>query len=194
MSPQPRKSPPQSPQDSQQESPSPSLNGAPASSPASEPASTSGGGAFVADPGPAFDPAGAPEPDPTAFAPELVDLGWEEEQVRSLLEAQGVVLHTVAAIDKDSAEWLYTATELRAIAGPLTRILNTYDVTRAAAGSADPLILMVGLSGYVTRSYSERRRLLAELVEQPPVPITGLQPDEPIAPATGQEAAASWST
>jgi hypothetical protein len=185
MSPQ-SKTPPQDPSPSQPESPSP--NGATASSPRSEPASTSS--AFVADPGPAFDPQTAgPQPEPLAEL-ELELLGWEEEQVRQMLEAQGLVLHTVAAVDKDSGEWLYTAAELRAIAGPLTRILNSYDVTRAAAGTADPIVMMIGLSGYVTRSYGERRRLLAELAG-PPVPITGLQPD--IAPA-GAEEHDTWLT
>lgn len=188
--PPPKSSTPKSPPEEQSPNPSPSQNGAAAgSSPASATASASSG-AFVADAGPIFDPAGAPEPEP--IGPELEQLlGWEEEQVRSLLEAQGVVLHAAAAVDKDSGEWIYTQTELRAIAGPLTRILNNYDVTRAAAGSADPLVLLIGVSGYVTRSYSERRQLLAELAG-PPEPITGLQPDEPIAPATGQEP--GWST
>jgi hypothetical protein len=170
--------------------PSPSLNGAAGSSTASDPASTSDPGAFVGDPGPAFDPqTSGPEPDSVDVD---VALGWEEAQVRQMLEAQGVVLHTLAAVDKSSEEWVYTAGELRAIAGPLTRILNTYDVTRAAAGTADPLVMMIGLSGYVMRSYGERRRLLAEL-DGPPVPITGLQPDTPIAPINGAEEP-SWTT
>lgn len=189
---------------SQSPSPSQSPNGAAAdSSPASAPASTSSGAgplrprsspastssgaaAFVADPGTAFDPeAAGPAPEPEA---DVLEVGWEEERVRQLLRAQGVVLHAAVAVDKTSEEWLYSDHELRAVAGPLTNILNRYDATRAAAAVGDELALIIGLTGYASRSYLERRRLLAELADEPDVPITGLAPDP-----TPQEAP-SWAT
>jgi hypothetical protein len=85
--------------------------------------------------------------------------------VRALLTAQGVLVHGALAVDKASTEWKYTEADLGAIAPPLTRILNRYEPTRAAAGAGDELALGVGLLGYAARSISERRRALAELAE-----------------------------
>ncbi len=173
------------------QSPSPSPNGAAAagSSQASEPASTTSNanGAFVGNAGAAFDPeAAGPPPEPEQDV--AADVGWEEERVRQILRAQGVVLHAAIAVDKASGEWIYTDHEARAVAGPLTNILNRYDATRAAAAVGDELALIIGLSGYASRSYLERRRLLAELADEPDRPITGLAPDP-----TAEEAA-SWAT
>jgi hypothetical protein len=163
------------------------------SSTASPPADS----AFVGDPGPAFDPEApapeAPEPRPDAELHALPGLeGWEQDAVESLLRGQGAVLHAVAGVgDQD---WLYTEDDLAAIAPPLTRILNRYPATRAAAGSGDELALMLGLGAYATRSWAERRDVLEQLREEEPVPITGDAP----APGSPDESTPSdespWKT
>lgn len=172
-----------------QQTPSPPASAA-ASSTASEPDSTSealAGGAFVADPGPAFgapvnvDPEDLP-PAPAAALEELP--GWDEPTVRSLLHGQGLIVHQALAADKESGEWIYTEAELSAIAPPLARILNRYDATRAAAGTGDEIALLIGLTGHVARSIAERRAVLRAL-EEPPAPITGLAP-EPAGDVTWQ--------
>jgi hypothetical protein len=129
-------------------------------------ASTDGHG-FIADPGPAHDGEHAPPPPEGEPAAELLDgLAWDSEVVRGLLTAQGQALHTFAGKGED--DWIYTRDELRAIAPPLTRILNRYDATRAAAGTGDELALLIGLTGYVGRSISVRRDVLrAQRADEP---------------------------
>lgn len=140
-------------------------------------------GAFVAEPGPAFDAeAHAHEPEPTPALALEEPPGWQEEQVATLLRTQGLLVHQAIAVDKETEEWRYTEAELRAIGGPLTRILNRYDATRAAAGTGDELAVVIGLGGYVVRSYGVRRgalRAQAALEDQGPQPITGHAPDPP---------------
>jgi hypothetical protein len=121
--------------------------------------STSNGHGFIADPGPAHDPEAAPPPDEPA--PELLDAAWDPEVVKGLLTAQGQALHTFAG--KGADDWVYTRDELRAIAPPLTRILNRYDATRMAAATGDEFALIIGLTGYVGRSITVRRDALREL-------------------------------
>lgn len=127
-----------------------------------------------------------PEPGQLHALPEPLP-EWEEETVRSILNAQGGALHALAGVSED--DWVYTQTELAAIAPPLTRILNRYDATRAAAGTGDELALLIGMSGYVGRSIAERRRVLAALADQEPEPVTGVRaepgtgpPDEDLEP------------
>lgn len=124
---------------------------------------------FIADPGPEFDPdqaaedAGERDADRAFTAHPGGETGlvieWAEDTVRSLLEAQGVLLH--GAIGKAEDEWIYTKQELSTIAKPLTRILNRYDATRVAAGTGDEIALILGLFGYVMRSLQERKAALA---------------------------------
>src|ERR1700733_13178143 len=96
---------------------------------------------FVADPGPAFD-GDAPEPEPVDGAPDpgagappsagvepVVE--WDPRVVETALTVQGNSLHQLAG--RGASDWIYTETELRAIVPSLTRILNRYDQTRAAA-------------------------------------------------------------
>lgn len=150
-------------------SPSPSPQDPPSSRPAEEEAASStassaasnGAGAFFADAGPAFDADSAADQAPPVADEVPSELAWGPETVEGLLVAQGQVMHT--AIGKAEQDWVYTRDELRAIAPPLTRILNRYDATRAAAASGDELALLIGLTGYVGRSVGERRRALAEL-------------------------------
>lgn len=140
-------------------------------------------GAFVADAGPAFDAdAHAHEPDPTPGLALEEPAGWQEAQVTTLLRTQGLLVHQAIAVDKETDEWRYTEAELRAIGAPLTRILNRYDATRAAAGTGDELALVIGMGGYVVRSYGVRRdalRAQAAAEEQGPQPISGHAPDPP---------------
>jgi hypothetical protein len=174
--------PPPSPSESP--SPGPSPSPAAGASPTSATGSSSGS-RFDVDPGPRFDEDGRPPADERA-AP-AIDVGelpaselWQEDRLKRLLMAQGMVLHTVAAVDKASTEWVYTQNDLAAIAPPLTAILNRYDATRAAAAAGDELALLVGLGGYVARSYRERRHALDALGEPlQPVPTPGVrQPHE----------------
>jgi hypothetical protein len=145
--------------------PSRSVDSAEAPSGASSKASPSDVG-LLGDAGPDFDPGAAPppaatppdEPHPSA----RVDL-WSEDRVRTVLETQGAVVHGLVAVEPESTEWLYTRADLQAIAPPLTRILNRYDATRAAAAASDELAVAVGFAGYAARSYSERKSALAAL-------------------------------
>lgn len=174
---------PPDPLDPQSPSPSPSSEGnanpagEAASSKGSSTASATSAAAFIGDPGPAFDAEGAadlPAPEPAA-AQLSPDVEWEEATIRNLLTAKGEVLHTAIAVDKDSDEWRYTTGDLHAIAPPLTRILNRYDATRAAAATGDELALIIGLVGYAGRSIAERRVAIAAHQEhEAPAPITGM--------------------
>jgi hypothetical protein len=128
----------------------------PSDGPASSTAS-SNGSEFYADAGPQFD-ADAPPAPPVVDEPPIA-LAWDVAVVEGCLTAQGQVLHT--AIGKAETEWIYTRDELKAIAPPLTRILNRYDATRAAAGTGDEIALLLGLVGYTGRSIQERRAVLA---------------------------------
>lgn len=180
--------PPESP-GSPSNPPSPSESpseGAP--SRASRTASSAASGPFLEDPGPEFradaasaNGAGEPEPEQPPPAelhalPEPAQL-WERETVESILTAQGSLLHSAAGVGQ--GDWLYTESDLMAIAPPLTRILNRYPTTRAAAGTGDELALMVGLGGYVSRSYRERKavlQLLASQVQEEPVSGRAAEP------------------
>jgi hypothetical protein len=155
----------------------------------SEPSSTasSTGSAFIADPGPAFE---ASEPragaEPAAPAGELHALPtpppeWEEDAVRGILTAKGQLLHVAVGVAE--RDWTYTEGDLAAIAPPLTRILNRYDATRAAAGTGDEIGLIIGVGGYVTRSYRERMAALRAREQEIPVPASGV----PAEPGTGPE-------
>lgn len=137
----------------------------------------SSAGRFTVDPGPAFDADGRPEspqPDPTGEQlVEVPDL-WDERRVAQLLQAKGLALHALVAVDKQSGEWVYTQNDLAAIAPPLTAILNRYEPTRAAAHAGDELALIVGLASYTGRSIMERRTAIAAMIDTEPVPITGM--------------------
>lgn len=145
--------------------------------------------AFDIEPGRPFDPehadpdadrADAAEPDAAPLPPLGVastgDIGAEsalevtEETVRSLLVAQGSLVHGLVAIDKDSDEWVWLRAELEAIVPPLTRIANRYDPVRQLAAVGDPLAVGVALFGHARRSLEERAadiaRARAELERQ----------------------------
>jgi hypothetical protein len=153
----------------------PSPAGAEDSSAASSTGSPASGSPFVADAGRPFDPRQAPAgpelPPSPAEAEMVLAIEWEEEQVRRWLLLQGELGHTfVGAAEND---WRYTEADLKAIAGPLSRILNRYDTTRAAAAYSDPASVIFGFSMYTVRSVGEARKARAELREQEEVPITG---------------------
>jgi hypothetical protein len=148
-----------------------------ASSEDSAASSTRNGHGFIADPGPDHDPEAAPPPEEAP--PELLDAAWDPEVVKGLLTAQGQALHTFAG--KGDDDWVYTRDELRAIAPPLTRILNRYDATRMAAATGDEFALIIGLTGYVGRSITVRRDALRELRDQE----EELEPIEVYVPSEG---------
>lgn len=121
---------------------------------------------LLGDAGPAFNPEDVPDDEARVeLAPEAGAGGanWQQARVRALLKTKGELVHNFLAVDKASGEWRYTDADLAAIAPPLTRILNRYDATRAAAAVGDEAELMVGLFGYAARSYSERRIAIARL-------------------------------
>ncbi|PZR70112.1 MAG: hypothetical protein DLM63_00205 [Solirubrobacterales bacterium] len=179
--PQPnRQSPPLSPPEpqsppSRSESPTAGVSG-PGSSAAE----------FIADPGPAFDPEQAPDAPELEFEDEIaleLQEGWQEETIRSLLVTQGNVTHALLKVGADDGEtWKHTQDDLRAIAPPMTRILNRYDATRAAAAAGDEIALAAAVAAYGARNYTRRRRLLAAIAAQEPVPITGVPADPDLHP------------
>lgn len=149
----------------------------------------SSAGEFVSDPGPEFDPKHAPD----APAPEQ-DLEqtfeeWTEEQIRGALTLQGNVTHALLKVsEEDTDTWKQTEDDLAAIAPPLTRILNRYDVTRAAAAAGDEILLGTALIGYGAKNYTRRRLLLARRNAQEPEPVTGT----PAPPESGPEHDPDW--
>lgn len=148
--------------------PSHALRGADPSAASSAASETTDGAGLIGDAGPDFDPAAAKaEPPPIDLsAAGAGGASWQESRVRALLTAKGELVHGLAAVDPDSTEWRYTQADLAAIAPALTRILNRYDATRAAAAGGDEIQLGVGFLGYGMRSWSERRRDLAQLAAE----------------------------
>ncbi len=149
---------------------------------------SSDGSEFLSDPGPAFDPErspAAPEPEPDE---RELDEGWDEARIREFLTLQGEITHAVLRVGKDDDEtWIHTESDLKTIAPPLTRILNRYDVTRAAAAAGDEALLAAAVARYGTRNYTKRRRMLAELRAQEPQPITGVPAPEGSVPEEHDE-------
>jgi hypothetical protein len=169
---------------SQRQTPSPSPSESPSGDQAeSAPSPTASSGpaadGFFADAGPAFDPERAPDAEllvDELAADEILPEGWEIETVRSLLVTQGQITHLVLRVGDagDETTWRHTEDDLRAIAPPLTRMLNRYDATRAAAAAGDEISLVAGLTTYATRNYIARRRLLAQAAGQRvDVPVSG---------------------
>lgn len=181
-SPSPSEPPAQTPSPSQSPSQSPPSSGAPARSPSS---GTGSSADFIADAGPVFDPRHAPAP-PAVDELDEPDgqIGWEEEQIRDGLELAGETLHWLFNGGPDDEEtWLMTQRDLRAMVKPSTRILNRYDVTRAAAAAGDEALLAAALIRYGTRNYTKRRRYLKLAAQQGPRPVTGVPAPEGTGPA-----------
>jgi hypothetical protein len=149
----------------------------------------SAGSEFIADPGPGFDTEQAP-PAPTPEQPPEVLLDeWDEQRIREALVLQGEVTHALLRVGPEDTEtWLHTERDLRAIAPPLTRILNRYDITRAAAAAGDEALLAAGLVRYGARNFTRRRKLQAARQEQGPQPVTGREAP----PDTGPEHDEDW--
>lgn len=209
--PEPREPKPNSPGKEGTPSPDPSPGespGAEGSSRASERGSQGPELGFLGNPGPAFDPGGeeAPEQPQEADLRALPALEpeWDEEALQRLLLAKGELLHTFAGVAEN--DWRYTAADLKAIAPPLSRILNRYPATRAVSTAQDPLALAIGVSAYAIRSGRERGAVLRELAEEPEEPITGVPappgagPPEPETPINAdvdpetEPAAVEWQT
>lgn len=120
---------------------------------------------MIEDAGQAWDPAGTGEaPDGSEhyadMPPELADPidpdGWDAERAITLLRAGGSVLNGVVGAGSPTA-FTFTDAELRALDVPLANMLNRVPMTRAAAVVADPLAVGMVLSGWLTRSITERR-------------------------------------
>lgn len=79
-----------------------------------------------------------------------------EATIRSLLMAQGSLVHGLVAIEKGTDEWVWLEHELAAIVPPLTRIVNRYPVLQKAAVAGDPLAVAVAMGGYGRRSMETR--------------------------------------
>jgi hypothetical protein len=127
---------------------------------------------LIGDAGPEFDPQTAPpSPELEEIDEELAELdeGWLEEQIRDLLVTQGSATNWLLRITPDDDSWIHTQEDLRSIAPPLTRILNRYDATRAAAAAGDEVALGAALFNYAARNYTKRRRIIARLqaIEEP---------------------------
>lgn len=141
---------------------------------ASSAASRQGSSPFVGNPGPAFDPKRAADAPAPVLEPAVdvrpLDIEWEEQTVRSILTAKGRLLHTAVGVAE--RDWEYTDADLAAIAPPMTRILNRYEPTRAAAAAGDELAVGIGFTGYFLRSWSERRAAIAARDAGEPEPLT----------------------
>ena len=184
-----RKSPQSPPPEADAEAPS---GDSPTESEKGSPAAEAGD--FVGDPGPAFDAeAAAAEPEPGGaelHALEPPEVEWDEAALAGVLRAKGQVLHNLAGVGEH--DWEYTEADLAAIAPPLARILNRYPVTRAAAGSADPIALAIAFGAYGVRSSRERSavmQMIAEEEEAEPVPVTGVPASPGSGPPPGHPAA-----
>lgn len=125
------------------------------------------------DPGPGFDPRDAPEDGEGAAAftvrpgeEGILELEWDPKVVRGLLENAGVGIHGL--VGKAQEDWVFTQKELGAISGPLTRILNRYPATAAAAAAGDEIAVLLGFGAYTARSLKERKAAVeaAALVEE----------------------------
>lgn len=84
--------------------------------------------------------------------------------------------------------WLHTDQDLRAIAPPLTRILNRYDVTRAAAAAGDEALLAAAILRYGSRNVIRTNRALHRKRTLPPEPVSGVAAE----PDTGPEHDPEW--
>jgi hypothetical protein len=150
---------------------------------------------FFEEPGPEFDPDAGPT-DPTFSEDEdpLVEEGWKESTIKELLATQGELVHFLLRVGDDELDpdsWKHTQEDLRRIAPPLTRMLNRYDVTKAAAVAGDEASLAAALAAYGGKNYIQRRRLLAQLAaHQQPRPVTGVAADPDVAATAAQEMAA----
>ncbi|MFL5910773.1 MAG: hypothetical protein ACJ768_09435 [Gaiellaceae bacterium] len=161
---------------------------------ASSPTASSAASEFAADPGPAFDPEGAPAaPEPEEDRSGwFEDPHWEESTIRDALVLQGEIAHSLVEwrLELDGTDvWQHTQKDLRAIAPPLTRILNRYEPTRLAAAAGDEALLAAGLMRYASRNVMRTRRAMAN--RQPPAgpqPVTGT----PAEPGTGPEHDPDW--
>jgi hypothetical protein len=147
---------------------------------------------FAADPGPAFDPDASPlEPELELDDHLVEEVRWEESTIRDGLVMQGEALHGLIewrAGLQGTELWLHTDEDLRAIAPPLTRILNRYDVTRAAAAAGDEALLAAAVIRYGTRNVLRTRRAIAARDAGGPQPVTGV----PAEPDTGPEHDSEW--
>lgn len=119
---------------------------------------------FFEDTGPEFEGKQDVDPERAAFTirpgtQELLDVTWDPVVVRSILEAIGQTAHTVAG--KGEQDWIFIERELKAISGPLARILSRYDATAAGAAAGDEIAVILGLSGYTLRSVKERKEAMA---------------------------------
>ncbi len=168
---------------------------------ASAPLSTASSAAsFVGDPGPDFEPGteyaregfAPPEPGAEIAGPAPVELAWEEDSVRSILTAKGSAIHALAGVAEQ--DWLYTEADLMAIAPPLTRILNRYPVTQAAAGAGDELAVVIAFGGYGMRSYTERKAVLEDQEQAEELPSSGRAAEPGTGPQTQPTEEQSWTT
>jgi hypothetical protein len=167
--------PPQSETGQPSPSPSPEEDSGASSRPVSSAAE------FVLDPGPAFNPKQAPEAPPVEIdepTPGVLE-EWDEGRIREALELQGEVFHALFnGGPADEETWHHTERDLRAIAPPLTRVLNRYDVTRAAAAAGDEALLVAAFSRYGIRNYTKLRRYQAAQRATEPEPATGVPAPE----------------
>lgn len=124
---------------------------------------------FFEDPGPAFEGEQPVDEDRAAFTirpgqQELLDVAWDPNVVKSILEAVGQTTHTIAG--KGDQDWIFIERELRAIAPPLARILSRYSATAAGAAAGDEIAVILGLSGYTMRSIKERKEAMEVAAER----------------------------
>jgi len=119
------------------------------------------GNPLVGDAGPAFDPS---EPAATPIGLRVVEHQWEEDKVKRILKAQGLITHEFVGVGLE--DWLWRPSELEAISEPLAAAMNRIPIVRAAAAVSDELTVASVLFEYSLRSIRERTRVLREQAER----------------------------
>lgn len=125
---------------------------------------SSTGSPYVAGSGPGFDPKTPPDIAPPQHEEQRSGAPagagaewteeWDEDKLRSWLTNVGDGLHEAFGIaDRDLA---MTQKDLERIAPPLSRVLNRYEPTRAAAQFSDPAAVALGFGMYGWRTTLER--------------------------------------
>lgn len=179
MPPRPRKS-------SASPSPTPGPAGESGSSPASSASATSSPLGFASV---AFTkPESPPEPAKTASEinppapPPAPPIEWDGEKAGPILQGIGYAFHSLdplASTPQGAELWKMTEDDLDAIAEPLARIANRYDVARQAAGLSDEISVGVAVWPYFKRNLEHRGRIKAAVKQAETEQAQPLYPTPP---------------
>jgi hypothetical protein len=112
---------------------------------------------------------------------------WDEAKAEPVLTAFGYLLHSLDNVAGEPYApdlWKMTQDDLDAIAAPLARIANRYEMTRRVAGASDEISLGVAVWPYAKRNLQQRGRALGlARVEQRTAPSGGYERAQPAPPS-----------